>query len=291
MIDSIIFPNIGLELSNVGQYLDVFGFQIAFYGIVIGSGMLVGILLASLEAKRTNQNPDHYYDIAIYGIVFAIIGARLYYVIFSWDMYKDNLLEIFNLRQGGLAIYGGVIAGISVALIYGKVKKLSTLLVLDTAVPSLIMGQAIGRWGNFFNREAFGEFTDSLLAMLIPLDRVRESDVTELMLDNLVYIDDTAFIQVHPTFLYESLWCLGIFLVMVIYRRYKKFNGEILLIYLGGYGAGRCWIEGLRTDQLQFANGYAVSQLLGGFLAVVSIFCIFIIRRKLRTQENKEENE
>lgn len=286
MTDSIIFPHIGIELNNVGQYLNVFGYDIAFYGMVIGVGMLTGIMLAVIEAKKTGQNPDHYYDLGLYGIIFAIMGARLYYVVFSWSDYKDNLIKIFNLRQGGLAIYGGVIAGAIVFVVYTKVKKLSTLLILDTAVPSLIMGQAIGRWGNFFNREAFGEYTDSILAMQIPLDRVRTSDVTELMLENITYIDGVEFIQVHPTFLYESLWCIGVFLIMILYRRHKKFDGEILLIYLGGYGAGRFWIEGLRTDQLQLSSGYAVSQLLAGVLAIVSVIVIIAVRTRIN-KKNK----
>ncbi|MFI3207798.1 MAG: prolipoprotein diacylglyceryl transferase [Eubacteriales bacterium] len=290
MISSIGFPNIGIELENVGKSITVFGYEIAFYGMIIGFGIIMGILIAAAEAKRTKQNPEDYFDLALYAVIFAIMGARLYYVVFSWSSYKDNLLAIFNLRQGGLAIYGGVIAAVITVFIFGKVKKLSATLLLDTAGLGLVIGQAIGRWGNFFNREAFGEYTDSILAMRLPVDMVRASDITDTMLANVIYIDDLAFIQVHPTFLYESLWCVGVFLLMVLYRKVKKFNGEVFLVYLAGYGAGRFWIEGLRTDQLTLSNGVAVSQLLAGVLVIVSISAILILRNKNKNKIEIEEN-
>lgn len=280
MIDTIAFPNIGIELNNVGDSITIFGFEIAFYGMIIGTGILVGLLLAIAEAKRTNQNPDHYYDLVLYGVVASIIGARLYYVAFSWEAYKDNLISILNLRQGGLAIYGGVIGAVITAVVYARVKKLSALQILDTVAPGLIVGQAIGRWGNFFNREAFGEYTDSFLAMRLPLDRVRTSDVTALMEENITYIEEMAFIQVHPTFLYESVWNLGVLAMLWMYRKHKKFQGELFLLYLAGYGAGRVWIEGLRTDQLVMSNGMAVSQVLAGILVVVSVVTIVIVRQR-----------
>lgn len=285
MIDTIAFPHIGIELNNVGSSISVFGFEIAFYGMIIGTGILVGLFLALLEAKRTNQNPDHYYDLVMYGVVASIIGARLYYVAFSWGDYKDNLMAIFNIRQGGLAIYGGVIAAVITAFVYARIKKLSPFQILDTVAPSLIMGQAIGRWGNFFNREAFGEYTDSLLAMRLPLDAVRASDVTDLMMEHIEYINEMAFIQVHPTFLYESLWNLGVFLMLWLYRKKKKFQGELFLLYLAGYGAGRFWIEGIRTDQLVMNNGMAASQVLAGILVIASVITIVVIRTKALKEE------
>lgn len=285
MIDTIAFPHIGIELNNVGSSISVFGFEIAFYGMIIGTGILVGLFLALLEAKRTNQNPDHYYDLVMYGVVASIIGARLYYVAFSWGDYKDNLMAIFNIRQGGLAIYGGVIAAVITAFVYARIKKLSPFQILDTVAPSLIMGQAIGRWGNFFNREAFGEYTDSLLAMRLPLDAVRASDVTDLMMEHIEYINEMAFIQVHPTFLYEYLWNLGVFLMLWLYRKKKKFQGELFLLYLAGYGAGRFWIEGIRTDQLVMNNGMAASQVLAGVLVIASVITIVVVRTKALKEE------
>ena len=203
---TIDFPNIGIHLESVGDHITVFGFDIAYYGMLIGLGILAGIFIAAAEAKRTNQKTEDYYDLTIYAVIFSIIGARLYYVIFSWDMYKDDLLSIFNIRQGGLAIYGGVIAAIITVCIFAKKRKMSAPLIMDTAGLGLVAGQMIGRWGNFFNREAFGEYTDGLLAMRLPLDAVRSSDVTELMRKHMETVDGVSYIQVHPTFLYESLW-------------------------------------------------------------------------------------
>lgn len=272
---TIDFPNIGIHLKSVGDHITVFGFDIAYYGMIIGLGILVGILIAALEAKRTKQNPEDYYDLAIYAVILAIIGARIYYVIFSWDMYKDHLLSIFNIRQGGLAIYGGVIAAVITVFVFANKKHLSAPLLLDTAVLGLVAGQMIGRWGNFFNREAFGEYTDGLLAMRLPVDAVRGSDITELMRKHMETEDGVSYIQAHPTFLYESLWCLLILILLLLYRKHKKFNGEIFLIYLAGYGFGRFWIERLRTDQLLLPGiGLPVSQLLAGVLVVASVLLI-----------------
>ncbi len=283
MHTSIEFPNIGIHLKSVGNHISVFGFDIAYYGIIIGFGILAGILIAVLEAKRTGQNPEDYYDLAIYAVIFAIIGARIYYVVFSWDMYKDQLLSIFNIRQGGLAIYGGVIAAVITVIIFARIKKLSAPLLMDTAGLGLVAGQMIGRWGNFFNREAFGEYTDGLLAMRLPVDAVRGSDITKMMREHMETVEGVSYIQVHPTFLYESLWCLLILVLLLVYRRHKKFNGEVFLLYLAGYGFGRFWIERLRTDQLLLPGiGFPVSQLLAGVLVVVSVGLIIYKRRKAR---------
>ena len=283
MHTSIEFPNIGIHLESVGNHISVFGFDIAYYGIIIGFGILAGILIAVLEAKRTGQNPEDYYDLAIYAVIFAIIGARIYYVVFSWDMYKDQPVSIFNIRQGGLAIYGGVIAAVITVIIFARIKKLSAPLLMDTAGLGLVAGQMIGRWGNFFNREAFGEYTDGLLAMRLPVDAVRGSDITKMMREHMETVEGVSYIQVHPTFLYESLWCLLILVLLLVYRRHKKFNGEVFLLYLAGYGFGRFWIERLRTDQLLLPGiGFPVSQLLAGVLVVVSVGLIIYKRRKAR---------
>ena len=276
MHTSIEFPNIGIHLESVGNHITIFGFDIAYYGMIIGAGILAGIFIAAWEAKRTGQKPDDYYDLAIYAVIFSIIGARIYYVVFSWDMYKDNLLSIFNIRQGGLAIYGGVIAAVITVTVFAKIKHLSAPLLMDTAGLGLVAGQMIGRWGNFFNREAFGEYTDWLLAMRLPVDAVRGSDITGLMREHMETVEGVSYIQVHPTFLYESLWCLLIFILMLLYRRHKKFDGEVFLLYLAGYGFGRFWIERLRTDQLLLPGiGFPVSQLLAGVLVLLSVALIF----------------
>lgn len=285
MTTNINFPNLGIYLKNVGQSISVFGFEIAFYGMIIGFGVLAGILVAAKEAKRTKQDPEIYYDLAIYAVIFSVIGARLYYVIFSWEHYKDDLLSVFNIRQGGLAIYGAVIAAVLTVFIYTRIKKLSFPQMVDTAVLGLVLGQIIGRWGNFFNREAFGEYTDGLLAMQLPLDAVRTSDVTEKMMEHIQTIDGIQYIQVHPTFLYESLWNVGVLVFLLWWRKRKKFEGEVLLMYLLGYGLGRFWVEGLRTDQLLLPIvGLPVSQILAAVLVIASTVTIIVVRIKRKKE-------
>lgn len=281
MHTEISFPNLEIYLKNVGKSIDLFGIEIAYYGIIIGTAILLGFWIAAREAKRTGQNPENYLDMGIIGVIAGIVGARLYYVIFSWDMYKDNLLDIFNLREGGLAIYGGVIAAVISVLVLAKVKHLSAPQIFDTIAMALLNGQMLGRWGNFFNREAFGGYTDSLFAMRLPLDAVRSSDVTEQMRRHIERIDGVSYIQVHPTFLYESLWCMVLLIILFAYRKHKKYEGELFLMYLFGYGLGRFWIEGLRTDQLLLPGvGIAVSQLLAGAIVVGTGAAMLYLRKK-----------
>ena len=194
MVNSIGFPNLGITFPNVGKTISVFGFEIAYYGIIIAVSMLAGIYLAMWIAKKTGQNPDDYFNLAMIAIVVSLLCARAYYVIFSWDYYKDNLSEILNFRGGGLAIYGGVIGGVATSIIFSKRKNMQYGLTLDTACLGLVLGQLIGRWGNFFNREAFGGYTNGLLAMRLPLDAVRSSEVTEEMMANAVTADGITYI-------------------------------------------------------------------------------------------------
>lgn len=270
MDTSIIFPNLHITLNNVEKGFYVGSFFIAFYGVIIAIGMLVGVSFILKEAKRVGFDEDKFLDICIITIVVGIIGARLYYVIFAWEHYKDNFLSIFNIRQGGLAIYGGVLAGIACVAVLCMLRKHDFLQVMDVCIMGVVIGQIFGRWGNFFNREVFGQYTDGLLAMLLPLNSVRQSDVTPELLQNLVEINGTQFISVHPTFLYESLWNLGLLIIMLFMRKKKKFNGQIFFTYLIGYGAGRFWIEGIRTDQLMlWGTSIPVSQALAAVLVVL----------------------
>ncbi len=278
----INFPNLGIYLDHVGKNISIFGFSIAYYGIVIVTGMMIAIWIAQREAKRTGQNPEQYLDLAMIGIAAGILGARIYYVIFAWDYYKDDLLSIFNIRQGGLAIYGGIIGACIAVVIYSRKKKQNFSLLMDTASMSIVFGQIMGRWGNFFNREAFGDYTNNLFAMQLPVSAVRANEITQKMWDHVVTVNGVEYIQVHPTFLYESLWNVGVLLFLFWFRKRKKFNGEVFLMYLIGYGLGRIWIEGLRTDQLLLpVVGLPVSQLLSGCLVVGCTILVVWKRKKI----------
>lgn len=301
----IRFPNLGIELKNVMDGFSIGGFEIRFYGIVITLGFFLAYLLVTKEAKRTGQDSELYLDYLLWLVVPAILGARIYYVIFSLDDFvqkgkgfKETIFDMINIRGGGLAIYGGVIAGIIVLLIFAKKRKVNTMLMLDTCSMGLLVGQILGRWGNFFNREAFGGYTDSLFAMAIPVDwfggknyllsTVNSGIITQEMIDNVLKVDGMEFIQVHPTFLYESLWNLAVLLTIFLYRRHKKFNGEMFAIYVWGYGLGRVWIEGLRTDSLMVPGmNFRVSQLLAALCVVGASIYIIYMRVKLK-KENQE---
>lgn len=284
----ISFVNLGITIQRLQNSISIFGFRIAFYGIIIGIGILAGIWVAQSDAKRRGQDPELYLDFALYAVVISIIGARLYYVIFEWDYYKGNLLEIFNLRAGGLAIYGGVIGAVLTLVVYTKVRKVSFFSMADSGCLGLVTGQIIGRWGNFFNCEAFGGYTEGLTAMRIRRALVNESMISQELKDHLIVDQGVEYIQVHPTFFYESAWNLGLLLFMLWYRKRKAFEGEMLCIYLFGYGLGRFWIEGLRTDQLLlFHTGIPVSQALSLILAVGSGVAILYQHKKIRNPKEK----
>lgn len=282
---SIRFVNIGLELENLGKSINIFGFEIAYYGIIIAIGILGGMWIAFREAKITGQNVDDYLDFAIVIIPSCIIGARLYYVIFEWDYYSKNLLEIINIRKGGLGIYGAVIVGVVGCYIFTRIRKMSFLKMADTACLGLLLGQLIGRWGNFFNREAFGGYTDNLLAMQIKLDEVG-GVISDELLANVKIVDGIQYIQVHPTFLYESLWNIGLLTLILIFRKKKRFDGEVLCWYIGGYAVGRFWIESLRTDQLKVL-GVPASMIVAAVSAIAVL--IFLIYKNIKIHKNAKE--
>ena len=244
----IWFVNLGLKFSDWVKSFKIGNFEIFIYGCIIAASVLLALTAACIMARKTGQNDEDYAELMIWGVLFGIIGARLYYVAFDWDAYKDNLKEIFNLRAGGLAIYGGVIAGAVTGWIFCKVKKLNFPLILDTAFLGVVLAQSTGRWSNFVNMECFGGYTDNLFAMRLNIAKVNSSMITQELLEKAVSVDGVTYIQVHPTFLYESLWNLALFIVLLLVTRKKRFHGQIFLLYLMGYGAGRFWIEGLRTD-------------------------------------------
>lgn len=278
----IWFPNLGIEIQHLSRVaVSIFGFEIYWYAIIIVTGMVLAFLLALHEAKRTGQDPDLYWDFTIIAIIISVIFARLYYVIFSWSDYKDNLIKILAIREGGLAIYGAIIGGALTAVIFCKVRKIKLGVLADVAGLSLLLGQIIGRWGNFFNREAFGNYTESLFALRYKLEQV--NNIPKTVFDKKILYNGVEYIQVQPTFLYESMWNLAIFVFLMYYKKHKKFDGEIFLLYMLGYSLGRVWIEGMRTDQLIIGNtGIAVSQLLSAILIVVTICLLVYNRGKLK---------
>lgn len=238
------------------------GLNIAWYGVIIASGMVLGLLLASLRAKNRGYHPDVILDFVLLAIPLAVIGARLYYVAFEWQDYAGNLLKIFAVNQGGLAIYGGVIGGFLAALILSKAKKFPFLTLIDLAVPSLILGQAIGRWGNFINQEAFGNLITNPKLQFFPV---------------AVYID--ALQEWHQaTFFYESFWNAILFAVVLLIARKRPKDGTLLAVYFIGYGIGRAIIEGLRTDSLYLVGNIRVSQVLSAVLVLVGIVMLLKIR-------------
>lgn len=282
MTPEVWFPNLGIKIEHLNRVaLSIFGFEVYWYGLIIGSAIMLAIFLVMHEAKRTGQNPDEYLDFGIYTIIISIIGARLYYVIFTWDDYKNNLIKIFALREGGLAIYGAVLTGIVCAIVYSRKKHKDFWLMADTILPSVLLGQLLGRWGNFFNREAFGGYTDGFFAMRYLKQQVTASNISADIMSNIININGAEYIQVHPTFLYESLWNLALFIGLILLRKYgKKFNGQIGALYIIGYGIGRFWIEGLRTDQLVIGStGIAASQLVSIMLVITGIGIYFFKMR------------
>ncbi len=285
---TIRFPHLGIVLDHVAKAFSVGSLEIACYGIVLAAAMVTGLLLVMKVADRTGQRGDDYFDLGMIAIVVSVVCARIYYVVFSWDYYSTHLKEIINIREGGLAIYGGVIGGAVTTALFCKIRKIKFLKTADTAILGLVWGQALGRWGNFFNREAFGGYTDNLFAMQLPVSDVRSGEITAEMWEKVKRIGGTEYIQVHPTFLYESMWNIGVLLILLFltFRVKRKYDGMVFLNYLLLYGIGRFWIEGLRTDQLLLpGTQIPVSQLLSGILAVTALF--FLIINKWRMDHLK----
>ncbi|HHT97854.1 MAG TPA: prolipoprotein diacylglyceryl transferase [Clostridiales bacterium] len=271
----IYFPNMNIQIGHLDRVaFRLFGLEVYWYGVIITLGIIGGLSLALYLAKKTEQDTELYMDFLMYNLLFAFAGARIYYVIFEIEYYIQNPMEILDLRQGGLAIYGAIIASAITAIVFTRIKKINFFQFADTAVLGLILGQAIGRWGNFVNREAFGDYTESFFAMRLMKEQVT-APVTEKILSNLKIVEGITYIQVHPTFLYESLWNIALLMILFIYYKHKRFEGEIMFLYFIGYGIGRLWIEGLRTDPLLLAflkipvsQIVSVSIIIGGVIGV-----------------------
>ena len=277
------FPGLGWELPISRVALSIGNLDIYWYGVIIAVGFGLGLWVYLSHNRTCGIHPDEGLDIILWAMVGAIVGARAYYVAFQWDNYKDNLKEIFNLRGGGLAIYGGIIGALIVAFIVCRIKKLPMLPVADAAFPGVMLGQAIGRWGNFFNMEAFGTNTDTALFRMwsVKIRDTLAASSADLAAKG-VTVDPE--VPVHPTFLYESLWCvLGFLILNYIVHKHRSFKGEIFVLYGVWYGVERMVVEGMRTDSLYIGStSIRVSQVLSAVIAVVALvyFIVVMVKKK-----------
>jgi len=286
-VSNIEFPYLfgGIEFSINRVAFTIGPIKVYWYGIIISIAFLLAVLLAMKDCKKFGIDSESIIDIVLVSTIPAIVFARLYYVIFNIDLYIDTPVEIFKVWNGGLAIYGGLIGALLAAYIYARIKKMNILNLFDFGMPYFVLAQAIGRWGNLINQEAFG--TNTLLPWGMTGDQIKE-ELKRLSVD--VGLDVEPYLPVHPTFLYESLWDLCIFIFLMLYRKRKKNNGEVFFLYLILYGAGRVWIEGLRTDSLMlWGTNIRVSQLLSAILIV--IFTILFVRMRIKTPQPVEEIE
>ncbi len=284
---TVSFPNLDLNIPVSRVAFKVFGTPIYWYGIIIAAAFLICVLWAMKDSRKFDLVPDTVIDLMLFAAPIAIICARLYYVIFSWENYKYDLKEIFNLRNGGLAIYGGIIGAIITAYFVAKYKKIPTFKFFDFAIPYVALGQAIGRWGNFFNQEAFGTNTTLPWGMTSPtIKQYLSNNAAQLQeLNGITVYPD---LPVHPTFLYESIWDFAIFAFLIWMRKKKKFDGEVFCLYLVTYSFGRAIIEGLRTDSLMLGN-LRVSQLLSVLLLLA--FGIFILYKRSKIKNSVDNFE
>ncbi len=286
MNPDIWFYNLGIKFNSISNVaFSIGGFDVYCYGICIALALLAGYLTVIMQAKSTGQNPDLYNDFVFPGVIVSLCGARLGYLIFDEN---SSVLDFFGFRNGGLQIYGGILAGALTVFIFTRIKKISFLTFADTCVRGLAIGQAIGRWGNFFNREAFGKAAEGLFAMRLKVSQIKSVGTVIKEGESVIYngsvlpvidYNGTEYVQVHPTFLYESLWSLGLFVVLTLILKFGgKRKGVLSAVYLIGYGAGRFWIEALRTDQLKFM-GIPVSMAISAVMISAGAVILIISRK------------
>ena len=265
----ISFPKLGF-VFNVNQVAFNIGSKpVYWYAIAILTGFMLGMLFCMRSAKKRNVNPECIFDVALYGLVIGIICARIYYVIFDFESYKDNILDVFKIWEGGLAIYGGIIGAVLTAYVYCRIKKLNVFEIFDLCAPGLLIGQAIGRYGNFFNVEVYGRETDFFLGMSI-----------------------NGASPVHPLFFYESMWNIIGLILVVIFRDKKKAHGQVFFGYLLWYSCGRIVLEGMRqSEYILYAvkDVIGISQIVAGVLIVVSATALVILGRKKSIAVSSEE--
>ena len=282
----VYFDGLGIDFNLPSVAFTVFGHQIHWYGLIIAFGFALAVLYGGRGAYKWKMSLDGMTDVLLWGTIFGIIGARAYYVAFEWEYYSQHLNEIPAIWNGGIAIYGGIIGGIIGAAIGCKVGKINFLNLLDLGALGLLIGQGIGRWGNFFNQEAFGTNTETaLFRMWSPKIRDTLAASADALAAKGMEVDPA--LPVHPTFLYESVWCILSFVILhIIVNKHRKFKGEIFMLYCVLYGAERMIVEGMRTDSLYIGNtNLRVSQLLSMIIVVVALafFIYFMIRVKKGT--------
>lgn len=290
---SVAFPGLGLEFSLNQPYFSIFGFNIYYYGVIITIGLLLGLVYVFKNFRKVGVDPDKAIDCILGGIVGGIVGARLYYVIFtwdefglefsSWDAFLASFLRLFNTREGGMAIYGGIIGALLIGVLIARWRKINVKALLDVAGVGFLIGQGVGRWGNFVNIEAFGNNTTLPWGMTSPV-------ITNYLMSKQDYFSSVGIkvdptLPVHPCFLYESLWCLLGFVLIALYMKHRKFDGEAFLMYLAYYGAGRMVIEGFRTDSLMI-GALRVSQILAALLVVASVITILVVRSRIKSSHD-----
>ncbi len=305
-MNGIYFPGLGIFFNNVPSGFSLFGVEIKFYGILIALGFMFAYIISAKEAKRTGQNEEVYLDLLLALVIPSILGARIYYILFNSDDFISegmSFLEIvkgmINLRNGGLGIYGGLMAGVITIFVFGKIKKVSPLLILDTITMGILFGQIMGRWGNFFNREAFGAFSNGITRMAIPIDHysnsfltylTRSNIITEEMMSHQEVVKGFSCITVHPTFIYEGIWNVGVLIFIFLFRKKKTFDGQIFTIYMLLYGIGRFFIEALRADSLMIGP-LKISQVVAAICVVFAIFILLKNKQAKPVSSKSEKNE
>lgn len=276
--NEIVFPKLGIEIEIDPTAFTLFGIDFQWYGLIITFGLLLALIYGFRNMVRIGIDPDRAIDAVIGGIIGGIVGARAYYVIFNWHEFEGDVLSIFNTRGGGLAIYGGIIGALLVGGIVAKCRKVRLFPLLDIVGVGFLLGQGIGRWGNFVNQEAFGSNTDSLFCMT-------GGRIQSWIASTYTAAGDTSLnpnYAVHPCFLYESAWCLlGFVLLAAVSRKWRRFDGQIFLMYLGWYGLGRFFFEGLRSDSLMIGT-LRVSQVLAALCVVFSVVMLIVCGSKVK---------
>ncbi|HBB72653.1 MAG TPA: prolipoprotein diacylglyceryl transferase [Ruminococcus sp.] len=287
-LNEISFPKLGIDFHIDPTAFSIGGLTIQWYGIIIVIGLLLAVIYCIPRMKRFGLDSDKAVDAIIGGVIGGIIGARIYYVLLRWDDYKDNLIDIFKTRNGGLAIYGGLIGSVAVGLLICHIKKVRKLPMLDLSVLGFLIGQSVGRWGNFVNQEAFGTNTDSILGMTG--GRIQNSIINSAAyMDGDLYqkgIEISEKYAVHPCFLYESLWCLLGFIILAFWSKRRRYDGQLLLMYLTWYGIERFFVEGLRTDSLMLGN-IRFSQALSAILVITSIILQIVMFFRVRRDPDR----